>query len=96
MRANLILTFVFGSLLFLSACSDDSGSDRRNDVAAIPSEVVDPTTPGEVVGPPVDMGGAKTGFLIDSAVAGVSYDTPTQQGSTGLDGSFYGQAACHI
>jgi hypothetical protein len=30
----------------------------------------------------------KTGFLVDTAVAGLAYETPSQQGVTGLDGSF--------
>lgn len=88
MRENSLLSFVLLSLLLVCGCGDGSGSDRRNDVAEIPSEIVNPSIPGEIIDPPADLGSDKTGFLIGSPVSGVSYQTPTYQGVTGLDGSF--------
>ncbi|MGI9289233.1 MAG: hypothetical protein ACR2P1_27945 [Pseudomonadales bacterium] len=88
MRGNILLSSVLLSLLLVCGCGNGSGSDRINDVAEIPSEVVDPPSPGEVVVPPGDTGSAEIGLLLDSAVYGVTYETPTHHGVTGLDGSF--------
>ena len=73
MRANLLLTSLLLSLLLLGAC--DGGSGSNNNDGVVPPPVV----------PPDDT---LTGFLVDSAVSGVSYTTPTHQGVTGADGSF--------
>ena len=73
MRANLLLTSLLLSLLLLGACDGGSGSDNRGGVA--PPPVVPPDN-------------TLTGFLVDSAVSGVAYATPTHQGVTGADGSF--------
>jgi len=73
MRANLLLTSLLLSLLLLGAC--DGGSGSNNNDGVVPPPVV----------PPDDT---LTGVLVDSAVSGVSYATPTHQGVTAADGSF--------
>jgi hypothetical protein len=44
--------------------------------------------PGDDVTPPIAydiIAGGNTGFLIDSSVSGLAYETPTHRGVTGLD-----------
>jgi hypothetical protein len=81
MRANILLTLVLVPLLFLGACDGGSNSNGDNNVSETPvNPPIEPpaTPPGEVL----------TGFLLDSAVSGVAYETPTLKGVTGVNGSF--------
>lgn len=81
------------SLLVLSACGggssgvvveDAQGSDGDVTVPAAATPAT-PTSGSTVVDPSVEL---ETGRFVDSAVSGLEYDTPTQSGITGADGSF--------
>jgi hypothetical protein len=103
MRAFFVSVAAAMSLLFLVACDGGSGSNDDNNNARVPpveppvepplEPPVEPFCEGVVLsdedpGYDSNPSSGRTGFLIDSAVSGLAYETPTHQGVTGLDGRF--------
>ena len=84
---NIYPRLLFTAMVFsLTACGgggSDNGSDTNNSTATGTGAVTDAGTVSGNQDPAV-----LTGRLVDSAVIGMQYETATQSGVTGADGSF--------